>query len=615
MSPSANPPTDVVSHRHGARADAGTPGGRLTKFRDPLQIPPVVRARPGRPLTIRMRNAKVRLHSELPLTPVWTYEGTFPGPTIEVRRGERIRVMWRNELTGPLPFPAVEVPLPSALLPGSQGVPPRADVAKIPPWTVVHLHGAVTGGGNDGWTENGVSPGDAQLSEYPNDQPSGTFWYHDHAMAITRWNVYAGLAGMYLIRDGEEDALNLPGGAREVPLVLCDRNLEVGPGGELTGQLLYKVGLAPPPATLSLPFQGPYTLVNGTIWPHLKVSRRWYRFRLLNASNARVYQLELRAGDGTTLSGAMRQIGTDSGLLPEPVALNRLILTPGERADVLIDFAPFGGQSITMVNTMTPPPEPGTTTPNPDVMQFRVKQAPAIDSCTLPRQLSPSYVRLDHGAAPDHGHRWLVLTPPGPGHPGMWEMVRVDPATVTLPSEGIIQVKQGNDTITLRRVARHMHDAINFVIARESWEQWSILHIGGPAGGPPGQPPGGPPPGPPTGPPHPMHIHLVRFQTLVRERCDTAGFDRVLGGTRTPIVLTGTDSLEPNETGWKDVVPVPPDSLVRVLGQFGGATGKFMYHCHTLEHEDELMMRPFVVLPAEVKPLVSHLPDEHAHMG
>ncbi|MGH3602552.1 MAG: multicopper oxidase domain-containing protein [Pseudonocardiaceae bacterium] len=168
---------------------------RLTKFRDPLQIPPVLRPSPMQLLTIRMRTTQVRLHSELPATRVWAYNGSFPGPTIEVRRGERLRVIWQNEITGGYPVTAVEVRNRTSG-PGRDGVAPLPDVAALPSRTVVHLHGARTGGGNDGWPENAVLPGNAQLSEYPNDQRATALWYHDHAKAITSLNVMTGLAGM-----------------------------------------------------------------------------------------------------------------------------------------------------------------------------------------------------------------------------------------------------------------------------------------------------------------------------------------------------------------------------------------------------------------------------------
>jgi len=114
-------------------------------------------------------------------------------------------------------------------------------LADLTPWTVTHLHGGRTAPASDGWTENAALPGQATLARYDNDQPATLLWYHDHAMGITRYNAMAGLTGLYLIRDGEEVALGLPGGAHEIPLLIQDRNLEADGGGALTGRRLHKI--------------------------------------------------------------------------------------------------------------------------------------------------------------------------------------------------------------------------------------------------------------------------------------------------------------------------------------------------------------------------------------
>ncbi|WP_456340113.1 multicopper oxidase domain-containing protein [Streptomyces rubiginosohelvolus] len=245
----------------------------------PLPVPRVISGRKGE-LTVTMRSARVRLHRSLPYTRLRTYEGTHVGPTIEAKRGSRRRIAWENDLSGAYPLPAVRVPFaydPELPLmwdrPGREGAAARADVAELPPWAVVHLHGAVTGGGNDGWAENAVLPGAAQLAEYPNDQPAAGLWYHDHATHITHLNVMTGLgAGAYLIRDEEERRLRLPTGDREIPLVFFDRNLDLDDDGAFTGDLLYKgIVVADDPYELVRPFTGPFNLVNGVIWPHLDV--------------------------------------------------------------------------------------------------------------------------------------------------------------------------------------------------------------------------------------------------------------------------------------------------------------------------------------------------------
>jgi FtsP/CotA-like multicopper oxidase with cupredoxin domain len=567
----------------------------LAPFADPLRIPPLLRARGDATrdlLTVGARPTWVRLHSALPRTLVWAYEGSFPGPTIEVRRDQRLSVAWRNELSGDYPLIAVEVPnaTPSpSTRPGREGAEPIQAVTDLPPWTVVHLHGARTDGGNDGWPENAVSPGDAQLAEYPNDQAATALWYHDHAMAITALNVMTGLAGMYLIRDAEEDALHLPHGAHEIPLIIADRNLDTDADGQLTGQLLHKVVqvAAAPPVTL--PFTGPFTLVNGVIWPYLDVEPRWYRFRVLNASNARIFRLALVDDAGAPVTGAAYQIGTDSGLLPAPVPADQLTLAPAERADLLIDFSTHRGAALRLVNTLTPAPVP-------DVMQFRVGTHPVRDRFVLPSQISTSFTRLTHDNLPEpHGHRWVALTAPGAqtAHPELWELHEIeDASTATEPT--ITVTDAAGVTRVFERASTSFSDTLNFMVEAEGWEQWNFLNLGGPT--------------------HPIHIHLIRFQALQRDAYTVSTTTDADGITRVTAVFSAAGTLDPNEQGWKDVIRVGGGQLVSVAGQFGGGTGRYVYHCHLLEHEDEGMMRPFVVMPAPVMALDPELGGGHSHL-
>ncbi|MFD5093993.1 multicopper oxidase family protein [Amycolatopsis thailandensis] len=598
-----------------ARADPGVPGVPellLPKFADALPIPPVLRPRGD--LTVRMRVANVKLHAHLPPTPLWTYDGHFPGPTIEVQRGRRLRVAWTNELSGPLPIVAVEIPdtvpgrppgVPPTNYPGRDGATPLAAVAGLTPWTAVHVHGAHSGGGQDGWAENGLSPGESQLSEYSNDQPATALWYHDHAMHISRFTLMSGLLGMYLIRDDEESALRLPRGKYEVPLVLCDRNLDLDAAGKPTGALLHKISIArTEPARIVVPFAGPYTLVNGVIWPYFEVEPRWYRFRVLNASNARVFRLVLVDENNVVVPGALKVIGSDGGLLGAPSTVDEpLILSSSERADILIDFGALAGRRLRLVNTRpgTAPglPDPGNGIAEPDVLQFRVGRR-GHDDFRLPAKLAPSFTRLTPAdLPPDVTRRLVVLTPPGsPGDPEMWEMTEVDPAEVTIPGDGIVQLRGADGKLrTYRRMSAGYQDATMYTVPRDAWEEWSFLNLGGP--------------------PHPMHIHLVRFQAFRRELFDARGFDVRIRGTKTPLTFLSQPELEAHETGWKDVIRVASGQdgkaeLVTVAGRFGHATGRYVYHCHLLEHE-HAMMRPFVVTPPEVLALVSGLDEGHHH--
>jgi FtsP/CotA-like multicopper oxidase with cupredoxin domain len=184
----------------------------LSKFADRLVLPPVLRPARNRPgaygtLRIRMRSTRVRLHSELPLTDVSAYEGHMPGPTIEVRRGQWVQIEWANAIPPDAPYPVTAVTAPDPddgtppeqipqNQPGRSGGRVNEALTRVPPWAVVHVHGGRIAAVYDGWTENGTLSGQSLLCRYENDQQAALLWYHDHAMGITRFNVYAGLTGM-----------------------------------------------------------------------------------------------------------------------------------------------------------------------------------------------------------------------------------------------------------------------------------------------------------------------------------------------------------------------------------------------------------------------------------
>ncbi|RDD84597.1 multicopper oxidase family protein [Streptomyces parvulus] len=583
----------------------------LTKFRDRLRLPPVLRPRDRGgydELTVRMRTADVRVHSELPAVRMWTYEGSHPGPTIETVRGRRLRVAWENGLSGNIPVTAVEFgqaggPMadPLSNYPGTEGCREVAGVAGLGPWAAVHLHGMLTGGGNDGWMENLIAPGEVQLSAYPNDQAATTLWYHDHTHHVSRFSVYAGLAGLFVCRDAEEEALGLPRGRYEVPLVLGDRNFALQAPGALAGRLVHKVEMVG--TKLMRALAAPYTLVNGVVWPYLEVQPRWYRLRIVNTANSRIYRLMLLA-DGAPVPGALQVIGTDQGLIDRPLPVEgALNLSPGERADVLVDFGALRGRAVKLVNTMEGVVPGGSSVRHdllePDVMQFRVAGRGSGGRFTPPEVLSPSFERASahdlHGAA----RRWVVLVGPGTANvPELWEMEEVEPAEaagIVLPSAGVVQVEdEGGGLTTLRRVAVRYEDGGAFTVAHGGTEVWKYLNL--------------------AASPHPMHIHLAHFQVLARELYDVSGFDRVVRGTGRPASFLQAAPLEAHERGEKDtvrvgtagqIVPGPqgtPGELVTVAVRFP-VVGRGVHHCHMLEHEQH-MVRPLVVAPAA-----------HAHAG
>jgi spore coat protein A len=304
---------------------------RLAAFVDPLPLLPIAagnsfRASPENSshkvpfYRIEMREFFTKLHRDLPPTRQWGYAGSVPGPTFETRSRGGLLVEWVNRLPEHHFLPIDNT------LHGAERDKPAVR-------TVVHLHGGRTAPSDDGYPEDWYPPGKSATYFYPNRQDATTLWYHDHAMGINRLNIYAGLSGLFIIRDDVEDQLNLPRGVYEIPLVIYDRMLDAH------GQLLYPVS-DNPRSLWSAHFFGNIMMVNGRILPFLEVEPRKYRFRILNGSNSRLYHLRLTDGP------PILQIGSDQGLLSEPVELNRLAIAPAERADVVIDFANHLGEQL-----------------------------------------------------------------------------------------------------------------------------------------------------------------------------------------------------------------------------------------------------------------------------
>ena len=318
---------------------------RLAKFVDRLPVPPRAIRVGTRPnpdqdgeeipfFRLTMRETETRFHRDLPAARVWGFDGGSPGQTIEARAGQPILVEWANALPLKHLF-TIDHSLHGA----------GTDVPDVR--TIVHAHGLRVPPASDGYPENWRTPGKSQIGFYPNGQDAATLWYHDHAMAITRLNFYAGLFGFYLIRSEAEDALNLPAGEYEIPLMLYDRSFTT------SGQLYYPVS-----ANSDRPwvpeFSGEAVLANGKLYPYLDVEPRAYRLRLANVSNSRFLYLGLSTGE------SFWQIGSDQGLLNAPVALTRVTLAPGERADVIMDFAGRGGRALVLASDSY------------EILQFRV---------------------------------------------------------------------------------------------------------------------------------------------------------------------------------------------------------------------------------------------------
>ncbi len=262
----------------------------LTPFVDALPVPArILASEHGGELTVRIRAATHRFHRDLPESRVWAYDGGIPGPVIEAERGQQVRVHWRNEIGEAYPVSVTLAPtetdsdgVPVQCLPGLSGGTPDPNAAALSGYTVVHLHGGVTAAMYDGWTENLFAPGQHAISDYAMDQRAALMWYHDHVMGATQLTVYAGLAGLWIIRDGRERELGLPEGPPfEVPMLLQDRNFGQDANGRLTGELVHKTD----PGTMEA--FAPFTVVNGKVWPVLDVQPAMYRMRMLNPMPAR----------------------------------------------------------------------------------------------------------------------------------------------------------------------------------------------------------------------------------------------------------------------------------------------------------------------------------------
>ncbi|NIK56647.1 multicopper oxidase domain-containing protein [Kribbella shirazensis] len=456
-------------------------------FQVPLPIPPV-----KKPLRsdakadyyqVVQRTASLEILPGLK-TEVMGYDGLLPGPTFDVRSGRTTVIEQVNQLDVP---------------------------------TAVHLHGGHTPAPSDGWPLDLIMPANGhgghghhmtggnpttgkRTYTYPNTQRAATLWYHDHAMDYTAPQVYRGLFGLHIVRDDEEDKLPLPKGDREIPLVIADRAFDAD------GSFLYPAA-KDGPGVESKYMEGvvaDVTLVNGAPWPVHEVDAVRYRFRILNASNARRYELAFDKGPATFV-----QIGSDGGLLDKPIEHKTLVIAPAERFDVIVDFSQYQpGDEVTVVNKLDQ---------NGGVLRFKVARK-AADDTSVPATLSsyavtprPSGVvrrewRFRRGNAGGH-HGWTIN---GKGF---------DPAVMQA------QVKL------------------------DQYEIWSFV----------------------TDVHHPVHVHLAPFQVLSR----------------------GGGNLSAYDHGWKDTVDIRPAEVVEVLVRFTAHKGKYLIHCHNLEHEDMAMMAGF----------------------
>jgi spore coat protein A, manganese oxidase len=489
----------------------------LKPWVDPLPLLPLAKSVSSRPspedpavkvpyYRIAMRAMQVKLHRDLPPTMVWGYGGSFPGPVFDTRSGKGLLVEWANELP-----PKHFLPIDHTLH-GAEANKPEVRA-------VVHLHGGKTRAESDGYPEDWFVPGKSGTCFYPNRQDAAMLFYHDHAMGINRLNIYAGLQGLFIVRDEVEDALNLPSGKYEVPLLIFDRMLRAD------GSLEYPTSGIPKAPWVPEVF-GDAMLINGKLAPYFEVEPRKYRFRIMNGANGRFFHFSF----GAQLE--FHQIGSDQGLLAAPLPIKRLMLAPGERGDVIFDFSGHAGQQLLLKSDAF------------ELMQFRVSTTPVSDPSSLPTTLRP-VARIPESQA-------------------------VKTRRLTL-NENMDAVRNSMGML-LNDTPWHMPVTEKPVLG--TTEIWELVNL--------------------TEDSHPIHLHLVKFQILDRRKFDVFDYQvkKTMRYVAPPMPPT------PSDSGWKDVVRADPGLVTRIIVPFEGFTGRYVWHCHLLEHEDNEMMRPFEVVPA-----------------
>jgi len=564
-------------------ANAAVPTG-VTPFTEALPTLAdlgVIDATAGGSATVNMVNATHKFHTALPATPTFSYRSAggvqdYLGPVIVAKKGVPFDLTMVNNLGAH--------PLASVIDTGIMGAVPADATA---PRAAVHLHGGNTHPDHDGDPMDFFGHGRKKTYHYGNTQEAAGIWYHDHALGITRLNVFAGLAGGYLVRDandpGDGSTGLPPAPTYEVPLIIQDRMFN--PDGTLN----YPPNPAPPPLGLEtwIPeFFGDVATVNGKAWPNLAVDRGKYRFRVYNGSQARFYNVKLKIAPSVILP--FFQIGSDGGLLNAPVLLNKLLLGPGERADLVVDFAALAvGTKVVLTNDANAPFPSGPTAvkrggaPLSQIMQFTVTSGTGWTS-PLPTNLR-------------------ARTAPVTRLAGRPVAARKNMALVE------IHDALGTPLVVLMNNRNFAPDDTTMTVGKDTLEQWDLINT--------------------TVDAHPMHLHFTEFQVLNRQKFDTGAYLVAAYGVKPagapvwPVPGTGTSpdvapflkgsALAPfaNEQGWKDTIVAMPGEVTRIMvpfgaGAAGGAplaigasyTGKYVSHCHILEHEEHDMMMRFTIV-------------------
>lgn len=480
--------------------------------------------RPGEPTRVWRYRAKLLRGASSALD---VPADTYLGPIVRVQRGQRIRIDLINELPEP---------------------------------TVIHWHGLHVPHDMDGHPRFAVAPGQRYVYEFTVSNRAGTYWFHPHPHGRTGAQVYAGLAGLFLVGDEEEAALGLPGGAQDVPLIIQDRNFDtdnqfVYPGGGagamprrrggMMGEGMMGGGMGSMMAGM-MGVLGDRILVNGSVQPGREVERRAYRLRLLNASNTRT--LKLAWDDGTPLT----VIGSDGGLLAAPLRRAYVMLAPAERVELWVDF---GGWP------------PGA---EPTLRSLAFDSG--VNMGGMMGGMMGGNGSLADGAAFDV-HRFKVGSGDAKGESLPQRLTSIDApqprVAVNRDRPKVFEPTMGMMAWGINGRGFDMLGASELeTVKLGTHEIWEFRNEGR---------------GSMMAMPHSMHVHGLQFRIIGRSVSNrfSAAYDTVRAGFV--------------DEGWKDTVLVMPGERVRILLGFADHPGLFLYHCHMLEHEDTGLMRNYLV--------------------
>ena len=376
--------------------------------------------------------------------------------------------------------------------------------------TNIHWHGLKIPSNMDGHPENSIDAGGSFNYNFTVNQRAGMYWYHPHAEMLTGKQVFKGLAGLFIVNDTEENSLNLPSGNREIPLVIQDKRISLG-----------SIPYSPTMMEVMTGLMGQYIFVNGVYAPYQNVETAKYRVRILNGSNARIYNLALSNGSPFTI------IGNDGGLLASPHSVNNLIVAPGERVDLIIDFSTLSINSELYLISKTFNGGDAQGTQEFKLIKFKITNQ-VTDNFNIPASLS-SINQLTEGMAT------------------ISRNFDIQNSSMNMSGNAMTHTIN-NKSFDINR--------IDELINNGAIEIWTFDNTNGKE-------------------PHPMHLHGVQFQVLSR--------------------TGGRAALMSNESGWKDMVLCMPGEKVKIIIPFNSYSGKFLFHCHNLEHEDNGMMGQYKV--------------------